>query len=63
MPFRSASERRYLFATDPARARRIARRYGAKVGGGFTKAQRARRAAKGGRAAARSPRSPIGRRK
>jgi predicted restriction endonuclease len=37
--FKSAAHRAAVFATDPALGRNIASKYGAKVGGGFTKAQ------------------------
>lgn len=45
MPFRSAKQRRALFANPKTRdmAKRWAHKYGAKVGGGFTKAQKRRR--------------------
>jgi hypothetical protein len=43
--FKSAAHRAAVFATDPALGRNIASKYGAKVGGGFTKAQIARRKA------------------
>ena len=43
--FKSAAHRQAVFATDPALGRAIASKYGAKVGGGFTKAQLSRRAA------------------
>lgn len=46
--FQSAAHRAAVFATDPALGRAIASKYGAKVGGGFTKAQlRRRRSAAG----------------
>jgi len=37
--FTSTAHRRAVFATDPALGKNIANKYGAKVGGGFTKAQ------------------------
>ena len=40
LPFKSAKQRRYLFAKHPGLAKRWARKYGAKVGGGKTKAQK-----------------------
>jgi hypothetical protein len=40
MPFKSARQRRFLFMHNPKIARKWARKYGAKVGGGFTKKQR-----------------------
>lgn len=43
MPFKSAKQRRFLYAKHPKIAKRWAKKYGAKVGGGFTKKQRARR--------------------
>lgn len=43
--FRSVAHRRAVFANEPALGRAIASKYGAKVGGGFTKAQLSRRAA------------------
>lgn len=51
MPFKSAAQRRAMFAKggkSAATARRWARKYGAKVGGGKTKAQK-RRARRRGR--------------
>lgn len=42
--FKSDAHRRAAFANDPATARNIASKHGAKVGGGFTKAQLSRRA-------------------
>lgn len=43
--FKSDAHRRAAFANDPTVARNIASKHGAKVGGGFTKAQLSRRAA------------------
>lgn len=43
MPFKSAAQRRAMFAKSPKVAHRWARKYGAKVGGGKTKAQRGKR--------------------
>lgn len=40
MPFKSAKQRRYMFANHPKTARRWANKYGAKVGGGKTKRQK-----------------------
>lgn len=40
MPFRSAKQRRFMFARHPKIAKRWASKYGAKVGGGKTKAQK-----------------------
>jgi hypothetical protein len=37
--FKSVAHRQAMFANEPAMAHRIAAKYGAKVGGGFTKAQ------------------------
>lgn len=39
MPFKSVAQRRAMFRNAPAVARRWAHKYGAKAGGGFTKAQ------------------------
>jgi hypothetical protein len=47
--FKSAAHRRAVFATDPALGFAIADKYGAKIGGGFTKAQLSRRAAAAGK--------------
>lgn len=44
--FKSVAHRKAVFATDPALGQNIADKYGAKVGGGFTKAQLAARAAR-----------------
>lgn len=40
MPFKSAKQRRYMFAKHPKIARKWAKKYGAKVGGGKTKRQK-----------------------
>lgn len=40
MPFKSAKQRRFMYAKHPKIAARWSRKYGAKVGGGKTKAQR-----------------------
>lgn len=40
MPFKSARQRRYLFAKRPRLAKKWAAKYGAKIGGGKTKAQK-----------------------
>lgn len=42
MPFKSAKQRRFMFAKHPKIAKRWARKYGAKVGGGKTKRQKAK---------------------
>jgi len=42
-PFRSAAQRRFMSARMPSVARRWAGKYGAKVGGGKTKAQKQKR--------------------
>lgn len=52
MPFKSAAQRRAMFAKggkSAATARRWAKKYGAKVGGGKTKAQKRKAAKKGAR--------------
>lgn len=41
--FKSKAHRAAVFANEPALGRAIASKYGAKVGGGFTKAQLQRR--------------------
>jgi hypothetical protein len=57
--FKSAAHRRAVFATNPSLAFAIADKYGAKVGGGFTKAQLRRRAAAAGKSQPyRDPRNP-----
>jgi hypothetical protein len=43
MPFKSAKQRRFMFANMPRRAKAWASKYGAKVGGGKTKAQKAKK--------------------
>jgi hypothetical protein len=43
MPFKSGKQRRFMFANHPRIASRWAKKYGAKVGGGKTKAQKAKR--------------------
>lgn len=47
--FKSAAHRAALFATDPQLGQAIARKHGAKIGGGFTKAQLQRRRAAAGK--------------
>lgn len=42
MPFKSAKQRRAMFAKNPRVAKRWAKKYGAKVGGGKTKKQKAK---------------------
>lgn len=56
--FRSAAHRRAVFASDPALGQAIARKYGAKVGGGFTKAQISARRSAAGRGEAYNPPKP-----
>jgi hypothetical protein len=57
--FKSAAHRRAVFATDPALGFAIADSHGAKVGGGFTKAQlKRRRQAAGKGQPYRDPRNP-----
>lgn len=41
MPYKSTAHRRFMYAKHPKIAARWTRKYGAKVGGGFTKKQRA----------------------
>lgn len=48
-PFKSAAQRKAMFANQPETARHTASTTGAKVGGGFTKAQISRRRAAAGR--------------
>jgi hypothetical protein len=48
-PFRSVAQRKALFSQKPNVARYIADNVGAKVGGGYTKAQLERRKAAAGR--------------
>ena len=43
--FKSTAHRAAVFTNEPSLGRHIASTYGAKVGGGFTKAQLSRRAA------------------
>lgn len=43
IPFKSAKQRRYLFAKKPKLAKKWASRYGVKVGGGKTKAQKSKK--------------------
>jgi hypothetical protein len=52
--FRSAAHRRAAFRNEPTLAQNIADKYGAKVGGGFTKAQLSARASKAGKASAQA---------
>lgn len=40
MPFKSKKQRSYLFANKPGLAKKWAKKYGAKIGGGKTKAQK-----------------------
>jgi hypothetical protein len=40
MPFKSAAQRRFLFAKHPKVAKNWAHKYGSKVGGGKSKAQK-----------------------
>jgi hypothetical protein len=47
--FRSVAHRQAVFASDPALGFNIADKHGAKVGGGFTKAQISRRRAAAGK--------------
>lgn len=47
--FKSVAHRDAVFASDPALGFNIADKYGAKVGGGFTKAQISRRRAAAGK--------------
>jgi hypothetical protein len=47
--FRSTAHRAAVFANEPALGRAIANKYGAKVGGGFTKQQISRRAQAAGK--------------
>lgn len=47
--FRSVAHRKAVFTNDPELGRAIASKYGAKAGGGFTKAQLARRRSAAGR--------------
>ena len=47
--FKSAAHRRAVFAENPELGQAIARKYGAKVGGGFSKAQISRRRSAAGR--------------
>lgn len=43
MPFRSVAQRRFLFKFHPRIAKSWANKYGAKIGGGKTKAQKAKK--------------------
>lgn len=43
MPFRSAKQRRWMWANRPDIAKRWSKKYGSKVGGGKSKKQRSRR--------------------
>jgi hypothetical protein len=54
-PFQSAAQRRALFAEAPDYAREIASTRGAKVGGGFTKAQISRRRSAAGKGESYQP--------
>lgn len=47
--FKSVAHRKAVFTNEPALGRAIASKYGAKVGGGFTKAQISRRRSAAGR--------------
>lgn len=53
--FKSVAHRNAAFANEPAMARAVASKYGAKVGGGFTKAQLQRRRAAAGRGESYTP--------
>lgn len=48
-PFQSAAQRKAMFATNPEFARTVSKTVGAKIGGGFTKAQISRRRAAAGK--------------
>jgi hypothetical protein len=54
-PFQSVAQRKALFSQKPNVARYIADNVGAKVGGGYTKAQISRRRAAAGRGEAYKP--------
>lgn len=56
MPFQSAKQRRFLFATNKPLAKKMADTYGYKVGGGFTKNQIKKRRSKAGKASGRARR-------
>jgi hypothetical protein len=43
MPFKSAKQRRFMFKNMPGLARKWANKYGSKVGGGKSKAQKAKK--------------------
>ena len=47
--FKSTAHRRAVFADNPQLGQAIARKYGAKVGGGFTQAQLQRRRSAAGK--------------
>lgn len=53
--FKSVAHRNAVFANEPTLGRTIASKYGAKVGGGFTKAQIQRRRAAAGRGETYTP--------
>jgi hypothetical protein len=54
--FKSVAHRKAVFANEPDLGRAIASKYGAKVGGGFTKAQISRRASAAGKGETYKPR-------
>lgn len=56
--FKSDAHRRAAFANEPDMARNVASKHGAKVGGGFTKAQLKRRRAAAGRGETYQPKKP-----
>jgi hypothetical protein len=56
--FKSVAHRQAVFATDPELGRNIASKYGAKVGGGFTKAQISRRRSAAGKGETYQPKQP-----
>lgn len=43
MPYKSAKQRAFMHANHPRVARKWDKKYGAKIGGGFTKKQQAKR--------------------
>lgn len=55
--FKSVAHRKAVFANEPALGRAIASKYGAKVGGGFTKAQLSRRRSAAGKGETYTPKS------
>lgn len=56
--FKSSAHRAAVFANDPQLGRNIASKYGAKVGGGFTKAQLQRRRSAAGQGRPYQPKQP-----